>query len=150
LALLAFLLKLAAKTLDSGRTWTRKTFSRKSWTRSIESNIGGTKTYINASCFAAPAVFSSDDPVGVGFGDAGVGILMSPGQQNFDLSLIKRFPITWPRESATLEFRSEFYNAFNHPQFGNLDTEFTSPTFGQISSTVVNPRVVQLALKLSF
>ena len=95
-------------------------------------------------------MFSSDDPVGVGFGNAGVGILMSPGQQNFDLSLIKRFPITWPRESSTLEFRSEFYNAFNHPQFGDPDTEFTSPTFGQISSTVVNPRVVQLALKLSF
>lgn len=95
-------------------------------------------------------MFSSDDPVGVGFGNAGVGILKGTGQQNFDLSLTKRFPITWPRESATLEFRSEFYNAFNHPQFGDPDTEFTSPTFGRISSTVVNPRVVQLALKLSF
>jgi hypothetical protein len=49
-----------------------------------------------------------------------------------------------------LEFRSELYDAFNHPQFGDPDTEFTSPTFGQISSTVVNPRVVQLALKFSF
>lgn len=55
-----------------------------------------------------------------------------------------------PRESSTLEFRSEFFNAFNRAQFGDPDTEFTSPTFGQISSTVVNPRVVQLALKFSF
>lgn len=117
---------------------------------SIESNIGGTKSYINTSCLTAPAVFSSDDPLGVGLGNAGVGILKSPGQQNFDLSLIKRFPITWPRESDTLEFRSEFYNAFNHPQFGDPDTEFTSPTFGQISSTVVNPRIVQVALKFYF
>lgn len=71
-------------------------------------------------------------------------------QRNSDLSSIKRFPVTWGRESATMEFRSEFFSAFNHPQFGDPDTEFTSLTFGQINSTVVNPRVVQLALKLSF
>jgi hypothetical protein len=117
---------------------------------SVGSNIGGTHTYINTTCFAAPAVFSADDPNGVGFGNAGVGILEGPGQQNFDLSLIKRFPLRWPRESAQLEFRSEFFNAFNHPQFGDPDVEFTSPTFGQITTTVVNPRVVQFALKFSF
>jgi Carboxypeptidase regulatory-like domain/TonB dependent receptor len=83
---------------------------------SIESNIGGTNTYINTTCFTDPAVFSADDPVGVGFGDAGVGILEGPGQRNFDLSLIKKFPVRWPRESAQLEFRSEFFDAFNHPQ----------------------------------
>lgn len=117
---------------------------------SIQSNIGGTKTYINTSCFTDPAVFSADDPIGVGFGDAGVGIIDGPGQQNWDLSLIKRFPMTWPKEGSHLEFRSEFFNAFNHPQFGNPDLEFTSPTFGQITTTVVNPRVVQFALKFTF
>ncbi|HUL33124.1 MAG TPA: carboxypeptidase regulatory-like domain-containing protein [Candidatus Eisenbacteria bacterium] len=115
---------------------------------SIQSNIGGTKTYINTSCFTDPAVFNpADDPNGVGFGDAGVGILSGPGQQNWDLSIIKRFPV---REYGTLEFRSEFFNAFNHPQFGDPDTEFTSTTFGQITTTVVNPRVMQFALKFSF
>ena len=114
---------------------------------SVESNLGGNKTYINTSCFAAPAVFSADDPVGVGFGNAGVGILEGPGQQNYDLSLIKKFPL---RERGALEFRSEFFNAFNHPQFGNPDTEFTSPTFGRITTTVVSPRVLQFALKLTF
>src|SRR6202008_4623196 len=107
---------------------------------SVESNIGGTRTYLNTSCFTNPAVFSADDPVGVGFGNAGVGVVDGPGQQNWDLSLIKRFPATWPREGANLEFRSEFFNAFNHPQFGDPDLEFTSATFGQISTTVVNPR----------
>jgi hypothetical protein len=38
----------------------------------------------------------------------------------------------------------------NHPQFANPDTNFSSPTFGVISSTAVNPRVIQLALKLVF
>jgi len=118
---------------------------------SVASNIGGSKTYINTSCFNDPAVFSADDPVGVGFGNAGVGILNGPGQQNYDLSLIKRFPMSWPREGTALEFRTEFFNAFNHPQFDDPDVEFTSKsTFGQISRTIVNPRVVQFALKLSF
>ena len=116
---------------------------------SIESNIGGTKSYINSTCFTDPAVYSADDPTAVGFGNAGVGILQGPGQRNFDLSLIKKFPFP-RRESGSLEFRSELFNAFNHPQFGDPDVEFTSPTFGQISTTVVNPRVVQFALKLNF
>ena len=117
---------------------------------SVVSNIGGTKTYINTSCFTDPAVFSADDPVGVGFGNAGVGILDGPGQQNYDLSMIKKFPLGWPREGASLEFRSEFFNAFNHPQFGDPDVEFTSPTFGQITTTLVAPRILQFALKLNF
>lgn len=117
---------------------------------SVQSNIGGSKTYINTGCFTDPAVFSSDDPIATGFGNAGTGILMGPGQQNWDLSLMKRFPVSWPRETASLEFRSEFFNAFNHPQFGDPDVEFTSPTFGQVTTTVVNPRVVQFALKFSF
>jgi hypothetical protein len=117
---------------------------------SIESNIGGTNTYIKTSCFTDPAVFSADDPNGYGFGNAGVGILRGPGQQNWDLSLIKRFPVSWPKEGSNLEFRSEFFNAFNHPQFGDPDLEFTSDSFGHITSTVVNPRVLQFALKFSF
>lgn len=118
---------------------------------SIESNTGGSKSYINQACFTDPAVFSADDPNGVGFGNAGVGIIRGPGQQNWDLSLIKRFPMNWPKEGSNLEFRSEFFNAFNHPQFGDPDLEETShTTFGHITSTVVNPRVVQFALKFTF
>jgi hypothetical protein len=106
--------------------------------------------YINASCFAEPAPFSADDPNGLGFGNAGVGIFSGPGQNNFDVSLTKKFAFRWPREGSFLEFRSEFFNAFNHPQFCDPDTEFTSPTFGQISCTSVAPRIIQIALKFSF
>jgi hypothetical protein len=55
-----------------------------------------------------------------------MGIMDGPGQNNFDLSVTKRFPLRWPRENSLLEFRSEFFNASNHPQFGEPDGEFTS------------------------
>jgi Carboxypeptidase regulatory-like domain len=114
---------------------------------SVTSNLG---TYINASCFTAPAPFSADDPNALGFGNSGVGIYDGPGQNNFDLSLTKRLPVRWPRENSFLEFRSEFFNAFNHPQFCDPDVDFSSPTFGQISCTSVAPRIIQFALKFSF
>jgi hypothetical protein len=106
--------------------------------------------YIKASCFTAPAVFSADDPTALGFGNSGVGILDGPGQNNWDLALLKKFNLRWPREGAALEFRSEFFNAFNHPQFGDPDISLNSPTFGKITTTIVSPRVIQFALKLSF
>jgi hypothetical protein len=106
--------------------------------------------YINASCFAEPALFSADDPFGVGFGNSGVGILDAPGQNNFDPSLTKSFALRRLSENSLLEFLTEFFNAFNHPQFCDPDVEFTSPTFGQISCTSVAPRIIQLALKFTF
>ena len=50
----------------------------------------------------------------------------------------------------SINFRSEFFNAFNHPQFCDPDVDFTSPTFGQISCTSVAPRIIQFALKFTF
>jgi hypothetical protein len=49
-----------------------------------------------------------------------------------------------------VEFRAEFFNLFNNPQFGDPATTFGLPNFGVINSTIVSPRVVQLALKLNF
>ena len=53
-------------------------------------------------------------------------------------------------ENATLQIRAEFFNAFNHPQFNNPVTSITLPTFGQITSTSVNPRLIQFAMKYVF
>jgi len=114
---------------------------------SVTSNLGA---YINVNCFTKPAAFSADDPNALGFGNSGVGIYDGPGQNNFDLSLTKRFPFRWPRENSFLEFRSEFFNAFNHSQFCDPDVDFSSSTFGQISCTSVAPRIIQFAMKLSF
>jgi len=73
---------------------------------------------------------------------------------NTDFSVIKDLPF---REGMNLQFRAEFFNLFNHPQFfmtGISDTGeqdiFTPSTFGVINQTVNNPRLIQFALKLKF
>src|SRR5262249_49487408 len=57
--------------------------------------------YINPACFTKPAVFNAaDDPLGTGFGNAGIGIVQGPGQFNWDLGVLKKFAFAWPREGA--------------------------------------------------
>jgi hypothetical protein len=87
---------------------------------------------------------------GTGFGNSPVGVVRGPGQINTDLSLIKTFSTRWLNERANVEFRTDFFNAFNHAQFDDPDAEFTSESFGQVTGTVVNPRVIQFALKFNF
>jgi Carboxypeptidase regulatory-like domain len=84
---------------------------------------------------------------GSGFGNMGGGVVLGPPQSNWDMSLAKNFAV---RERQTLQFRAEFFNTFNHPQFAIPNTLVSSTTYGQISSTSVNPRIIQLALKFSF
>jgi hypothetical protein len=109
---------------------------------------GTLNNYFNTKCFTSLPAIGVDGTTG--FGNAGVGIVQGPGQVNTDLALIKKIAVRWPAESANLEFRTEFFNVFNHPQFSDPDTNLSSPTFGQILTTAVNPRVIQFALKFSF
>ena len=97
--------------------------------------------YFNPGCFA-PAIAPGD------FGTTGRNILRGPAEQNVDISLIKFFPIT---ERWKLQFRSEFFNAFNNVSFANPLNIIESPaTVGRIVATTTGPRVIQFALKLSF
>jgi hypothetical protein len=48
------------------------------------------------------------------------------------------------------EFRAEAFNIFNHPQFQGPDVTVGASDYGMITSTVNNPRQLQLALKLYF
>jgi hypothetical protein len=105
--------------------------------------------YFNKSCFTVPPVIGADG-IGTAFGNSGTGIVDGLGQANLDLAVSKTLPLQWPVESAGLQFRAEFFNAFNHPQFADPDNNFSSPTFGVISSTAVSARVVQLAIRFSF
>ncbi|MBV8436386.1 MAG: carboxypeptidase regulatory-like domain-containing protein [Silvibacterium sp.] len=111
----------------------------------------GQHQYINPSCFVAP-------PIGQ-LGNASRVPVTGPGFVNTDFSVIKQFPL--PREMS-LNFRAEFFNLFNHAQFGlpandlalatlNADGSIKSSNgFGAVNSTVNNPRLVQFALKLTF
>lgn len=81
------------------------------------------------------------------FGNLGRNVLRQDGMQNVDFGAFKRTRLT---EKVNLEFRSEFFNLFNHPNFGSPDTAVSSPTFGQVLRTVGSPRVVQFGIKLNF
>jgi hypothetical protein len=82
--------------------------------------------------------------------------LYGPRFVNTDFSVIKDFPLSF-REGMNLQFRAEFFNLFNHPQFylggaggsGEQDVNAQS-TFGVINNTVNNARLIQFGLKLSF
>jgi len=103
--------------------------------------------WFNTACFADP-------PAGE-LGDASRTPLSGPRFVNTDFSLIKHFLL--PREDMRLDFRAEVFNLFNHPQFGTPGgsvcagcPQIDTPGFGAINTTVNNPRLVQLGLKLAF
>jgi len=104
--------------------------------------------------FAFDPSYFALKPTGEVFGNTGPNILRTGRTNNIDLSLFKNFRL---RESTTLQFRAEFFNAFNITQFITPDTTVNSPTFGKyipstsISSPATAPaREIQLALKLLF
>jgi hypothetical protein len=100
----------------------------------------GMHQWINAACFVAPAAGE--------LGDAARVPVVGPDFVNSDFSVIKDFPLA--REGMGLNFRAEFFNLFNHPQFGAPVADINSPGFGGVNSAVNNPRLIQLALKLTF
>jgi hypothetical protein len=88
-------------------------------------------------------------PPAYSFGSSGRNVLISPGLLNFDFSLFKGFKIG---ESKRIEFRAEYFNLFNHPQFGIPGQSMGTTSLGVISSANGgNPaRIGQLALKIYF
>jgi hypothetical protein len=112
----------------------------------------GQLQWINPACFTVP---TSGE-----LGNAQRVPVVGPDFVNTDFSVIKQF--TLPREGMGLNFRAEFFNLFNHAQFGMPVNDVALATasstgviqsangFGAVNSTVNNPRLIQLALKLSF
>jgi hypothetical protein len=101
--------------------------------------------WFNVNCFAQPG--SGE------LGNASRTPVSGPHFVNTDFSAIKHFVL---REGMRLDLRAEFFNLLNHPQFGtpgagvSVGPELGTPGFGSINTTVNNPRLVQLALKLAF
>jgi hypothetical protein len=100
----------------------------------------GAHQWINRTCFP-PAP-------GGQLGDAKRVPVVGPDFVNTDFSLIKQFAL--PRKDMGLNFRAEFFNLFNHPQYGMPINDINEAGFGAVNSTVNNPRLIQLALKLTF
>jgi hypothetical protein len=105
--------------------------------------------------WANPAGFSL--PAAGTLGNLQRDLLPGPGIMDFDYSVIKDTPL---KERAHLQFRAEFFNILNHPNFslpnasafvqGVSGGGSPNPTFGEITSTTTNSRQIQFALKLLF
>jgi hypothetical protein len=138
------------------------------------SGLVTTTTHTYTPCPSAPVPFGAPGLSATAYGNSGVGGVLGPGQFNWDISLLKNTKIT---ERVNMQFRAEFYNAFNHPQFSdpgagsfgsiglenvtatrtvvNSQTATTKdvsviPTYGIISHTNVNPRLIQFGLRFTF
>jgi hypothetical protein len=80
------------------------------------------------------------------FGTAGVYMVRAPGTHIYNMSIFKLFPV---KERARIEFRTEFYNLTNTPQWGGPSGNFNSGSFGQITSAG-GQRNIQFALRIVF
>ncbi|HVO62571.1 MAG TPA: TonB-dependent receptor [Terriglobales bacterium] len=103
----------------------------------------GPNLWFNINDFPVPSC-----PSGC-FGNARKNVLTGPGEKGADLSARKFFALT---EQVRLEFRAEFFNAFNHAVFIQPDNVIDDGpgAAGVITDTVIPQRQIQLALKLSF
>jgi hypothetical protein len=107
--------------------------------------------WFNTSCFNTAALtqaFAAGTPT---WGNAGRNILSGPGLQEWDISLIKKTKIS---ERLSLEFRGEFFNLFNRPNFAppanGAGATYGASEFGAITSQSGTPRDIQFGLKLLF
>ena len=100
--------------------------------------------------FANPEVVVTPEPYTVGTAPRVVSSVRNPGIKNANLSMFKNFPLGVVREGMALQFRAEFFNAFNTPFFCGPGTGLNNWDFGQVQSTCGPAREVQLALKFVF
>ena len=145
------------------------TYAQIATSGSIEDRLGGNSGgsgYFTKGAFTAPLVdpLASPEPgttvaSATDYGNSGVGIVRGPHQLNFDFSIQKMIKIG---ERHSLQFRTEFFNIFNHAQFAlpgytaapnnfaNNGPLFVNGSFGTITSTSVNPRLMQFGLRYAF
>ncbi len=95
--------------------------------------------YLNPAAFS-PAPRSR-------FGTLGRNTMRGPGSNLWDARITK---VTALHEDLKLRFLIEFFNAWNHPAFGNPATNLSTATFGTIGATRSNARIIQFGLKLEY
>jgi Carboxypeptidase regulatory-like domain/TonB dependent receptor len=99
------------------------------------------------SYFANPEVIEIPDDFTLGNAPRTLSSIRSPGTNLANLGLFKEIPLGRLREGARLEYRAEFFNAFNRPHFGVPDSTFEGGNFGTITSLSRPAREIQMALK---
>ena len=99
--------------------------------------------WINPGAFSQPApyTFGSESRVDSSLRAQGIG--------NYDFALFKNTKFG-PGEKLGFQFRTEFFNIFNHPQFGPPANSYGAANFGAVTSQTNNPRLVQFAAKVLF
>ncbi len=98
--------------------------------------------------FANPEVVARPAPYTLGNASRTIGSVRNPGTNVANMSLLKEFnQFGRIREGMHLEFRAEFFNAFNHPRFCGPNTNFEGGNFGVVDGMCGDPREVQMALK---
>ncbi len=107
------------------------------------SNFGGVPGYFTAEELAKFSQTAAGD-----LGNTGRNYFNGPGGWNVDMALLKRTKFT---ETANFELRFEFFNVFNHVNFGFPTAVYTSTTFGRIRDAVVNEsRKIRIGAKINF
>ena len=94
--------------------------------------------HLNPAAFAIPAAGQQ--------GTLGKGSVRGKPITNIDLSMAKNWRY---KERYGFQFRAEFFNVFNHPNFVGFDTDLRNGTFGQLNATQA-PREIQLGIKFTF
>ncbi len=99
--------------------------------------------WFDTSCFTTEFLAADLAAGHPRFGNSGRNILDGPGIQNWDFAILRDFQI---RERLKMQFRAEFFNAFNMARFGIPDSNLTSSTYGQVTYAY-EPRDIQFGLK---
>jgi Carboxypeptidase regulatory-like domain/TonB dependent receptor-like, beta-barrel len=100
--------------------------------------------WFDTSCFSQP--IGPDGRVGTRYGNSARSVIEADGIHNWDFSIFKN---TYIKENLNLQFRAEFFNLFNHTQFGAPTTSVASPVNGQVLSAA-RAREVQFGFKVVF
>jgi hypothetical protein len=118
----------------------------------VQANLGCTPGHQTLQCWYNQAAFVAP-PVALGqqvahvFGNSRIGNLRGPDLFNMDLVLQKSFKI---HESQQLEFRAEFFNMLNRPNFGLPTSTVDEAGGASITSTATDNRQIEFALKFTF
>jgi hypothetical protein len=116
------------------------------WLNSRANKVGnssvanrGIQKWFNSAAYALPTPYT--------FGNSGANSLFGPRYVDWDFGLYKNFPI---RETWRMQFRTEFFNIMNHPNFSNPHSDISVPTQVGTITSAGSPRDIQFALRFDF